>query len=185
MLKCSRCQIPLCHIDYNGAHVHVCPDCRGLLVSAESLRDIARRRDTGGKGEEEGSAVHARQSERPGRIRCPKCLAEMSDVSVKMAHDTYRVCSCTVCNVCWLDRPELERAQNLYEKERRGRTSQDWAPIERALLAQLALKEEAEQMAEGQRISGEMLPAVGLASINQWWLVARAARLLLRLVARL
>jgi Zn-finger nucleic acid-binding protein len=181
MLKCSRCQIPLCHIDYNGAHVHVCPDCRGLLVGAESLKDIARRRDAGGKEEEEGSAVHARQSERPGRIRC---LAEMSDVSVKMAHDTYRVCSCSVCNVCWLDRPELQRAQNLYEKERQSRTPHDWARIERSLLAQVALREEAEQMGEGQRISEEMLPGVGLASINRWWLVARAARLLLRLVAR-
>ena len=184
MLKCSHCRIPLCHSDYNKEHVHICPDCRGLLVAAESLVSIASRTTGSRKGEEAGSVVPARRGERPGRTRCPKCLIEMDEISVKMADGAYRVCLCGACNVCWLDRNELEMARLLYEKERQSRTPKDWERIERSVLTQLSLKEEADEFAEGERLSSEMLPGVGLASINRWWLVARAARLLLHLVAR-
>ena len=143
MLKCPKCQVPLCQIAYERQIVHVCPDCRGALVQEPRLERIKRRREQKWSAEEEDRiAGEVAAADKAGWVPCPRCLAYMEKLKVSGAGHTFHLDRCGACQLVWLDPGELELLQIQYEKEIDSRTPEDWNRIERAAVAQMEMKEQ-------------------------------------------
>lgn len=164
MLKCPACEIPLCQMQYEGVPVRVCPDCRGALVDGGRLKCVERRREahwTDSQKREIEEEVAAAPSRPP--VRCPRCLAPMKIIPLKMGGGKVRVDFCSVCNLYWFDRGELELVQILYEKMEGSRTFADRDRLERAALGEIQMRQQFEDdVADMDRTEIQGLAGAGL-----------------------
>jgi Zn-finger nucleic acid-binding protein len=143
MLKCPKCHIPLCSLQYEGNLVHECPDGHGTLVEEPRLERIKKNRqrrwsaDDGPRFEAEAMAADSSAT-----IRCPRCLvADMEKRRISDGDTVFHLDRCNDCGLVWLDRGELELLQIQYKKEIDSRTPEDWARIERTAVAEMRFKE--------------------------------------------
>ena len=148
MLICSSCNIPLCRIEYEGATVHVCPDCRGALVESTRLTTISRTRERTWTDDEK-RRIETDVLEAPvrGAYRCPRCLMTMQQMGMPMGEGRFVLDYCKPCRLYWLDRGELELAQILFEEQRDGRTPEERQKIETQAGAEMPLKDEQAEIA--------------------------------------
>ncbi len=152
MLRCPACDIPLCGMTYEGVTIQRCPDCGGCLVQDQRLRVIQDRRERTLSAEDEGRlAAEVAGSDRPGPVRCPRCLMPMKKTLAGKGEDVFHLDRCGPCGAVWFDRSELELLRVRGEKELDGRTAQDWDRIERQASAEMALRSEADEIADQAR----------------------------------
>jgi Zn-finger nucleic acid-binding protein len=143
MLKCPKCHIPLCGLEYEGNHIYECSEGHGTLVEEPRLDRIKKIRqrewdaDDGPRFEAEVLAADS-----TAKIRCPRCLvADMEKRRIYAGNIAFHLDRCNDCGLVWLDRGELELLQIQYEKEVDGRTPADWARIEHSVVAEMRMKE--------------------------------------------
>ncbi len=142
MLTCPACDIPLCHVRYEGMPLHVCPDCGGTLVRRLRLGTIRRKQErTWTEAEKAELAARAAQNDRPLETRCPLCLQDMKKLLVRHGTVVFHPDRCDACDALWLDRGELELAQIVHEEERANLTEKELRDRERQALALIRIRE--------------------------------------------
>jgi len=142
-MKCPVCEVQLEATSYEGVTVRLCPQCRGMLVEADRLRAIERRRERQwSEAELREITSRVAAAGEAARRRCPKCLMFMDRVNASWDTCAFHLDRCEPCKVVWLDAGELELVRARYEKEVDSRTPEDWARIERAAVAEMQLKED-------------------------------------------
>ena len=127
---CPTCSASLREVDYEGARVAACGSCGGCLVSDDALKRILARREVGytddqrrlaedvaTSGDERRRAARSGQSKPGARlIRCPRCARTMMRGHFNYEH-ALEVDRCTICDLVWFDRDELEALQILTERQ--------------------------------------------------------------------
>jgi len=115
-MRCPRCKMILCRIQYEGMPLSTCPDCGGEFVDLNRLRMIRTRRDVTFSAKD---AMRLRKEktgpERDEKLICPRCGALMK--KGRYGHSDVVVDLCPACRGLWLDDQELEKLQVLAESE--------------------------------------------------------------------
>ena len=104
----------LCRVEYEGANIHTCPDCKGEWVGGDRLRAIERRREVA----VDPSAAHATPAagnQPEVRRTCPKCLINLGKFRYGKARNVV-IDQCEKCKGIWLDDGELEAVQAAFEQ---------------------------------------------------------------------
>lgn len=128
--RCPTCAASLRQVDYEGVSIAACGSCGGCLVSDDALKRILARREVGYTDDQRRLAEHiassgdeqrraARSGQRRsgvGLIRCPRCARTMMRGHFNYEH-ALEVDRCTICDLVWFDRDELEALQILTERQ--------------------------------------------------------------------
>ena len=128
--SCPTCAASLREVDYEGARVAACGSCGGCLVSDDALKRILARREVGftddqrrlaedvaTSGDERRRAARSGQRKPGARlVRCPRCARTMMRGHFNYEH-ALEVDRCTICDLVWFDRDELEALQILTERQ--------------------------------------------------------------------
>ena len=129
-VSCPTCAASLREVDYEGARVAACGSCGGCLVSDDALKRILARREVGftddqrrlaedvaTSGDERRRAARSGQRKPGARlVRCPRCTRTMMRGHFNYEH-ALEVDRCTICDLVWFDRDELEALQILTERQ--------------------------------------------------------------------
>ena len=137
MLKCPKCQVPLCRIDYEGAPIHVCPQCRGAVVAEGDLSRIREHRRLWRSEQEKHATIAlALEADSLARLACPQCQMAMAKFRVPVGDAALHVDRCPACRTLWFDSGELDVIRAQYAK-----AAEAYSPEEQARLTRLALAE--------------------------------------------
>jgi Zn-finger nucleic acid-binding protein len=160
MLKCPKCQIPLCGVEYEGVAIQVCPECRGALVGEGDLAQIKEhRRLWWSEAQKDEAVALAVEADTLDRLSCPKCQSVMDKFSVSIEEAGFHVDRCAACRMSWFDSGELDLIRVQYAKAFQRQTS----PQEQARLVRVALAEaEFASEASRQTIRDEYKPVLGV-----------------------
>ncbi len=127
---CPGCGAGLLAADYEGMHIRVCPSCGGRLAGSADVSRMLARREVGFSSDQERLADlvaeagderrrAARRSRDPGVVRlvaCPGCGSTMMRRHFSYEH-AIEVDYCSICNLFWFERDELEALQILAERQ--------------------------------------------------------------------
>ncbi len=127
-LSCPVCGAGLHQTPYEGAHVQLCRSCGGCLVTDVALGRVLARRDVGFTVEQQRAAANLatsgdrlRRAARLGQgpqgerfLQCPRCGKTMMNGHYNYEH-ALDVDRCTICDLIWFDKDELEVLQLLTE----------------------------------------------------------------------
>ncbi len=129
-LACPICRSLLEQCDYEGATVFVCRSCAGRLVTTPQVQRILARREMRFDDRQQRLAVYViesgdqlrrdfarrRAASQTTLIACPRCGRTMM-----RRHFNYdqavEVDYCSVCDLFWFDRDELEVLQAIVERQ--------------------------------------------------------------------
>jgi Zn-finger nucleic acid-binding protein len=160
-----------------GTWLHMCPDCRGVLVQDEQFR-ILQDHHAGEVPAE--AAAGAVSSDRLATVRCPRCGAAMAKVVTSDDASPFHVDFCRQCGMFWFDRGELERAERHFSLPRGLRPAEEPGPETRAALAEAAFRTAVDE----EEIRTDLVPlrlvangiGVGIIAGNLFQAALRAAR---------
>jgi Zn-finger nucleic acid-binding protein len=160
MLKCPKCQVPLCQIAYEGSPIQVCPQCRGAVVDESDLARIREHRRLWWSEEQKNETIAlAMEADSLARLSCPQCGLAMAKYRVQLTDSPFHVDCCKACRLLWFDSGELELIRMQYAKAARDQPSED----EQARLTKVALAEAAFKMeVYGRTMREEMRPAMAI-----------------------
>ena len=118
-MKCPRCGAVLCSIEYDGAQIEVCPDCKGEWLHAGELQAIVEHHEEIFTPEEIASLdavnkeIFTAEKDDHDELNCPHCDNE------QMEHFNYGDTSgiilhkCPECFGIWTDKAQLEKVEML------------------------------------------------------------------------
>ncbi|MEZ5126224.1 MAG: M48 family metalloprotease [Thermoleophilia bacterium] len=129
-LSCPDCGSGLGDVQYEGVMIHSCARCGGTLVGGDALRRILARREVGFTDEQrrlaDYVAINGDQLRRQALatrgnggeplLSCPRCGKKMMRRHVNYEH-AIDVDRCTICDVIWFRKNELEALQVLTERQ--------------------------------------------------------------------
>ncbi|MEE4274645.1 MAG: zinc metalloprotease HtpX [Thermoleophilia bacterium] len=127
---CPSCGSVLRATDYEGVRLHACRACGGRLVGGEGVRRVCARREVDFSDEQHhltellvAQSDHLRRDAVLGRgryaaelVACPECGRTMMRRHYSYEH-AVEVDVCTVCDLYWFERDELEVLQLLHERQ--------------------------------------------------------------------
>ena len=127
---CPSCGSALREIDYEGVRLHACRACGGRLVRGEGVRRVCARREVAFSDEQRHltdllvvQSDHLRRGAVLGRgryaaelVACPECGRTMMRRHYSYEH-AVEVDVCTVCDLYWFEKDELEVLQLLHERQ--------------------------------------------------------------------
>jgi Zn-dependent protease with chaperone function/Zn-finger nucleic acid-binding protein len=130
VMACPSCGSGLSTADYEGLRVPICASCGGRLVSSAQVSKILARREAGFSDEQQRlaeliastgdqrrrAALLARG--RPGvdLVACPGCARTMMRRHYSYEH-AVEIDYCSICDVFWFEKNELEALQILAERQ--------------------------------------------------------------------
>ena len=128
--RCPSCGGSLERFDYEGADIVICRSCGGRLVSTSQVQRILTRREMRfderqlalaasviDKGDELRRQDHRRRaSGQIATIACPRCGRSMMRRLYSYDH-SIEVDYCSICDLFWFDRDELEALQAIVERQ--------------------------------------------------------------------
>jgi Zn-dependent protease with chaperone function/Zn-finger nucleic acid-binding protein len=129
-MTCPSCGAGLQAADYEGLRITVCGSCGGRLVATDEVRRILARREVGFSDEQQRLADlvvadgdQLRRAARLARgrpgvelIPCPKCARTMLRRHFSYEH-AVEVDYCSICDLFWFEKDELEALQILSERQ--------------------------------------------------------------------
>ncbi|MBN2203674.1 MAG: M48 family metalloprotease [Thermoleophilia bacterium] len=127
---CPACGSALREADYEGVRLHACRACGGRLVGGQGVRRVCARREVAFSDEQRhltellvAQSDHLRRGAVLGRgryaaelVACPECGRTMMRRHYSYEH-AVEVDVCTVCDLYWFERDELEVLQLLHERQ--------------------------------------------------------------------
>ncbi len=126
---CPSCGGGLTEADYEGIKLRVCGDCGGRLASTDQVRRIAARREVafsdeqrhladllGTSGDDLRRARLARGLAGVPLVACPSCGTAMMRRHYSYEH-AVEVDYCSICDLYWFEKDELEALQILLERQ--------------------------------------------------------------------
>jgi Zn-dependent protease with chaperone function/Zn-finger nucleic acid-binding protein len=127
---CPSCGSSLSTAEYEGLRLTVCPECGGRLVAPDEVDKLLARRETAftpeqtrlaaflaARGDElRRTAAHARGRLGAALLHCPSCGRSMVRRHYDYDH-AVEVDFCSVCELYWFERDELEALQILAERQ--------------------------------------------------------------------
>jgi len=128
--RCPSCGGSLEHFDYEGADVLICRSCGGRLASTSQVQRVLTRREM--RLDERQQALAAAVMEQGDELRrqdrrrrasgqvttiaCPRCGRAM--MRRLFSYDyAIEVDFCSMCDLFWFDRDELEALQAIVERQ--------------------------------------------------------------------
>ncbi len=131
---CPSCGRALRATDYEGVRLQACRACGGRLVAGDGVRRVCARREVAFSDEQRhlvellvAQSDHLRRGAVLGRgrfaaelVACPACGRTMMRRHYSYEH-AVEVDVCTVCDLYWFERHELEVLQLLHERQVDGR----------------------------------------------------------------
>jgi Zn-finger nucleic acid-binding protein len=131
-MTCPVCSSPLAEAFYEGAPVHTCSSCGGMLVREDVVpRVLVRdeydfpeqvRKAAGVIASNRMPDVYKRQAKganAPFAFNCPVCNGKMKRGFFSSAYPV-EVDFCESCGLYWFDKEELETMQCVYELSKHG-----------------------------------------------------------------
>jgi Zn-dependent protease with chaperone function/Zn-finger nucleic acid-binding protein len=129
-MACPSCGGSLATADYEGLRVVVCPSCGGRLLKTADIGKILARREVAftdqqvrladlidASGDELRRAANvARGRASAGLIPCPHCSRTMIRRHYSYEH-AVEVDYCSICDLYWFEKDELEALQVLAERQ--------------------------------------------------------------------
>ncbi len=109
-LACPVCDIHLDHGAAEGAPVHYCQKCRGLLVTNDDFAHIVRVRRAIQEGHTD-APIPLDPQEFKRSTRCPNCQRTM-DTHPYYGPGAVVIDSCNGCRLVWLDHGEIAAIQS-------------------------------------------------------------------------
>lgn len=104
-MKCPKCSSAMQSVSYQGVDVDRCTKCAGLwfdMLEEEDLKQLS-----GSEAIDTGSAKTAKEQNKIGKIKCPKCTASMLRMVVNgQPHIWYE--ACPVCYGTYFDAGEFK-----------------------------------------------------------------------------
>lgn len=127
---CPKCRQPLNDEEYEGATVHRCVFCEGVLVEKDRLPRIIIREEKGFNDRikkmaaltQEDGLRRMRNKAKAGvssYLKCPRCGQDMIRNFYTLVY-LVEVDRCDTCNLIWFDKDELEILQYLIENKKSG-----------------------------------------------------------------
>jgi len=127
---CPSCGGALRETDYEGVRLRVCGACGGRLVSTEGVRRVCARREVAFSDDQRRladllveqaddlrrGAVLGRGRFAAALVACPRCGRTMMRRHYSYEH-AVEVDVCTVCDLYWFEKDELEVLQLLHERQ--------------------------------------------------------------------
>jgi Zn-dependent protease with chaperone function/Zn-finger nucleic acid-binding protein len=128
--SCPSCGAALALADYEGLRVTVCPACGGRLVTPAEVAKILARREVAFTSDQarladllsvsgdelRRTAVRARGRPQVTLLPCPGCGRDMVRRHFSYEH-AVEVEYCSICDLYWFERDELEALQILAERQ--------------------------------------------------------------------
>jgi len=128
--RCPSCGASLERFDYEGTDVVICRSCGGRLASTSQVQCILTRREMrfderqlalAAAAVENGDELRRRDHQRrlsgqTATIACPHCGRPMMRRLYSYDH-AIEVDFCSVCDLFWFDRDELEALQAIVERQ--------------------------------------------------------------------
>jgi Zn-dependent protease with chaperone function/Zn-finger nucleic acid-binding protein len=130
VMTCPCCGAGLATASYEGVDVTVCPRCGGRLVSGAQIGKLLARREVAFTDEQRRladlvstggdhlrrAAVLSRGHHGVPLVACPRCAAPMMRRHYSYEH-AVEVDHCSICDVTWFEKDELEVLQLLVERQ--------------------------------------------------------------------
>jgi Zn-finger nucleic acid-binding protein len=127
---CPSCGGALRETDYEGVRLRACGACGGRLVTSQGVRRVCARREVAFSDEQRRladllveqadglrrRAVLGRGRFAAGLVPCPRCGRTMMRRHYSYEH-AVEVDVCTVCDLYWFEKDELEVVQLLHERQ--------------------------------------------------------------------
>ena len=127
---CPACGSALRETDYEGVLLRACSACGGRLVGGQGVRRVCARREVAFSDEQRhltellvAQSDHLRRGAVLGRgryaaelVACPECGRTMMRRHYSYEH-AVEVDVCTVCDLYWFEKDELEVLQLLHERQ--------------------------------------------------------------------
>ena len=116
-MKCPRCGSILSAVEYDGAVIEVCPDCKGEWLHAGELQKIVEHHDEVFTPEEIASLeavnkeIFTAEKDDHDELNCPQCE------NTRMEHFNYGDTSgivlhkCPECGGIWTDKDQLKKVE--------------------------------------------------------------------------
>lgn len=128
--SCPSCGASLALAAYEGLRVTVCPACGGRLVTPDEVAKILARREVAftaeqlrladllaaGGDELRRAAAQSRGRPQVALLPCPRCGRAMVRRHFNYEH-AVEVDYCSICDLYWFERDELEALQVLAERQ--------------------------------------------------------------------
>lgn len=129
-LRCPACGDDLVPVDYEGVRLLVCPGCGGRLIDAGLVGKVLARREAAYSDGQlrladlllaSGDRLRHAANMARGRVdvtplACPRCAAPMLRRHYDYSH-AVEVDRCSLCELVWFEKDELEALQILVERE--------------------------------------------------------------------
>ena len=167
-MKCPRCGCALCTVEYEGAEVETCPDCKGEWLDAEELKHIVNTVEQEFT-EDEIAALDAVNTSffsvddsLENQLKCPKCKGAELNRFTYAATTGITLDKCKRCGGIWLDDSEIEKVQMLVE-EWRKKLQEDmdsYGAVLRKLEARSAAHEDAQIKHSRLHLVGDFINSV-------------------------
>lgn len=101
--------------EHAGLEIDSCPECFGLWLDREELKELLQRPELTQRLAEDNSPQPSPAARSSSRL-CPRCHQELSESTLGEIF----VDVCMRCRGIWLDQGELTRAVEQYRQGRRG-----------------------------------------------------------------
>lgn len=129
-MSCPSCGAGLQQADYEGLRISVCTSCGGRLVATDEVKRILARREVGFSDDQQRLADlfvadgdRLRRAARLARgrpgvelIDCPECARTMMRRHFSYQH-AVAIDYCSICDLFWFEKDELEALQILSERQ--------------------------------------------------------------------
>jgi Zn-finger nucleic acid-binding protein len=153
MLKCPKCKIPLCRVQYEGVPVDLCPDGHGRIIEVRRAEQIVKRLAAQGDAIQKDTVETLLDAVGPDAhepIRCPKCLNPMEKAEVLQFHMDY----CPPCGLMWCDPGKLECWTAVKAMAIQSQTPEEIALREKLALTELERQDRLQADSPGNWVPG-------------------------------
>jgi len=161
-MNCPRCGCVLSTIEYEGADIETCPDCKGEWLDGGELKQIVQTVERRFTPEQVAlldavnRAVITEDDSPENELTCPKCGDAELHRFIYAATTGVALDKCKRCGGIWLDDAEIEKVQILAEewKKKLSEDAATYGPV----LAKLNAESDA---ADERAADMSRLPLVG------------------------
>ena len=127
---CPRCYVKFMPCHYEGADIHKCKNCHGVLVNSVDVEKILRKKEARFSADiiymagiildekEQINNISRSEMISEYQLTCPKCRKYHDRRARRFYSDDFRVelDECAQCKLIWFDENELEILQCLFEQ---------------------------------------------------------------------